>query len=248
MKRIGWRVPAAILLVLPVIGLAVGIVLWMQNALGPSDVALDALQSSDRVEVDQQAGLLTFGWEGVESSTGFIFYPGAGVDYRSYAPVLRMIAENGYFIVVVPMPLNLAFFNGNGADQVVTQYPEVEHWVIGGHSLGGLAAAGYAANHPVIEGIALWASHPADEALKARDIKAISIYGSADGLVTVSQIEESRASLPADTVFVEIDGGNHSQFGSYGQQEYDRPASISPEEQWTRIAAAMESFLASFDD
>jgi pimeloyl-ACP methyl ester carboxylesterase len=159
--------------------------------------------------------------------------------------VLRRIAARGYFVVLTPMPLNLALFNGNAADRVMAKYPEVEHWVIGGHSLGGVAAAGYAAGHPAIEGLVLWASYPANDALKDREIKALSIYGSNDALANAAKIDESRALLPPDTVYVEIAGGNHSQFGSYGLQPGDGAAGISPEEQWTQIGEATAAFLES---
>jgi pimeloyl-ACP methyl ester carboxylesterase len=245
MKRVTWRSVVAIVLILLVFTLTIGLVVWMQGTLGPSETAMNALGSDEQVRVTQEAGLLTFGWAGVESSTGFIFYPGARVDYRSYAPVLRRIAARGYFVVLTPMPLNLALFNGNAADRVMAKYPEVEHWVIGGHSLGGVAAAGYAAGHPAIEGLVLWASYPANDALKDREIKALSIYGSNDALANAAKIDESRALLPPDTVYVEIAGGNHSQFGSYGLQPGDGAAGISPEEQWTQIGEATAAFLES---
>jgi hypothetical protein len=54
----------------------------------------------------------------------------------------------------------------------------------------------------------------------------------------VDRINDSRALLPADARFVAIEGGNHSQFGSYGLQAGDNEAAISPEEQWTQAAAA----------
>lgn len=59
------------------------------------------------------------------------------MDYRAYAPVLKLIAEQGYFVVVVPAPLNLAFFDVNAAARVEAVYPEITNWFVGGHSLGG---------------------------------------------------------------------------------------------------------------
>jgi hypothetical protein len=35
------------------------------------------------------------------------------------------------------MPLNLAVFSPNKADEVITDFPEIEEWYIAGHSLGG---------------------------------------------------------------------------------------------------------------
>jgi pimeloyl-ACP methyl ester carboxylesterase len=181
----------------------------------------------------------------VESSTGFIFYPGSRVDHRSYAPLLREIAARGYFVVLAPMPLSLALFHVDAADQVLAKYPEIEHWAIGGHSLGGVAAAEYASNHPVIEGLVLWAAYPTNDSLREKNLEVLSLYGSNDGLLPPARIEASHALLPADTLFIEIEGGNHSQFGSYGSQPIDGPASIPPEEQWAQVIEATVVFLES---
>lgn len=43
---------------------------------------------------------------------------------------------------------------------------------------------------------------------------------------------------------VEIDGGNHAQFGNYGPQKGDLPAAISPQEQQAQTVAAISAFLA----
>lgn len=64
-----------------------------------------------------------------------------------------------------------------------------------------------------------------------------------DGLVTLRQIEDSRILLSSDTMFIETEGGNHSQFGSYGFQTGDKTATISPEEQWEQIGNATVGFL-----
>ena len=37
---------------------------------------------------------------------------------------------------------------------------------------------------------------------------------------------------PADYKKFKIAGGNHAEFGSYGEQSGDGTANISPEEQW----------------
>jgi hypothetical protein len=57
----------------------------------------------------------------------------------------------------------------------------------------------------------------------------------------------SRALLPADTAFLEIAGGNHAQFGDYGPQTGDNPATISANEQWDQIAAATLALLQRVD-
>jgi dienelactone hydrolase len=244
MKRINFKQ----VIVVPLIALVVAasaFVFWARDVSQPTQAALTALESDDQVVIKEEAGLLTFAPINAQPSTGFIFYPGGRVDYRAYAPILRQIAAQGYFVVVKPMPLNLAFFNINAADQVIAQYPDIQYWAVGGHSLGGVAAASYAAKHPAISGIVFWASYPADASLKDKNVKVLSIYGSNDGLSIVDKIDESRALLPVDGMFVEILGGNHGQFGSYGPQAGDNAANISPEGQWAQTADATSIFLAS---
>lgn len=43
---------------------------------------------------------------------------------------------------------------------------------------------------------------------------------------------------------VEIQGGNHAQFGNYGPQKGDLPATISAQEQQAQTAAAIEEFIS----
>jgi hypothetical protein len=223
--------------------LTLGFVFWASAAAQPTDVALRALESDKRVSVGERNGFITFAPAGVTPTTGFIFYPGGRVDYRAYAPALRMIAEQGYLVAVVKVNLNLAFFEINAADDVIQAYPEVTHWAVGGHSLGGVAASSYAAAHlDSIDGLVLWASYPADDSLTNATIRVISIYGTKD-MAGMEPFDRSRAQLPADTQYVVIDGGNHAQFGAYGSQAGDNPADISAEEQWAQIADATTGFL-----
>ena len=243
MKRLKWIGIAVSVVIVLVIALLAGALIWLRTAMGPSETAMKALQSDDQVMVSQEADFIVFEPKNNAAATGFIFYPGAGVDARSYAPVLREIAARGHFAVLSAMPLDLAFLKPNAADQVIAKYPEIEDWIIGGHSLGGVVAASYAARQPAIDGMVFMASYPANDVLKGSDLPTLSIYGSQDGLTTPQNIEDSRALLPADTDFVEIKGGNHSQFGSYGLQHGDNQATIPPEKQWSQIVDATVAFL-----
>lgn len=224
-----------------------GVAYWLSRAYPASDIALQALQSDAQVTVIQRDGIIAFEPVGKQALTGVIFYPGAGVDHRAYAPVLRKIAARGYFVAIVSVPLNLAFFRTDAAADVMERFPEIEIWTIGGHSLGGVVAATYAGNHPgLVEGVIFFASYPPDDGLRNTAIRVISVYGTNDDLATVEQIDESKGLLPADALFVPIEGGNHSQFGSYGFQEGDGIAAISAEEQQAQAVEAVAQFLESF--
>lgn len=243
MKKVNWRVIAAVTTAVLLV-LFFGFVLWAGDASPATDAALQAMNSDSQVYVSPENGwVIFFPAENPRPETGFIFYPGGKVDYRAYAPVLKKISAKGYFVAVVPPPLNLAFFDVTAAARVQAAYPEIKNWFVGGHSLGGVAAASYASSHEEIRGVVFWASYPADDSLKNKNIPAISIFGTNDGLATTEKLDESKSLLLPDTKFVAIEGGNHAQFGSYGFQDGDNEASISPEEQWTQAANATVLFF-----
>ena len=79
------------------------------NRAVPAPEAVAALVSDERVTVDD-GQYVVFRPTGVTPTTGVIFYPGAACDPRGYAPVLRRVAERGYLVVSVPMPLDMAIF------------------------------------------------------------------------------------------------------------------------------------------
>lgn len=242
MKKI-WRYAAAALVLALVIAGTI-FVFWASDAAPASEIASQAMESDSQVYVSPENGwVIFFPTKNPQPETGFIFYPGGRVDYRAYAPVLKLIAGQGYFIAIVPAPLNLAFFDINAAARVQAEYPEVQNWFVGGHSLGGVVASSYAATHPDIKGVVFFASYPADDSLIAMEMPVLSLYGTNDGLATVDKVTDSRALLPSDAHFIAIEGGNHSQFGSYGLQAGDNEADISPEEQWTQVTAAMVEFF-----
>jgi dienelactone hydrolase len=175
-------------------------------------------------------------------TTAFVFYPGGRVDYRSYAAPLHKIAAEGYLVILLPVPLNLAFFDVNAAERAIAAFPEIRHWVVGGHSLGGVAAGLYAKKKENLDGVVFWASYPADDSLKDTDMKILSIYGTLD-MGGMDAFDASRANLPPDTKFVVIDGGNHAQFGDYGFQPGDHEATIARAEQQKQIVDATLKFL-----
>ena len=207
-----------------------------------------ALESDAQVASNTEPWL-TFRPVNQQPTAGLILYPGGRVDPRSYAPAAREIAAEGYLVVVVPMPLNLAFFAPDRAARVMTAFPEVERWAIGGHSLGGAMAARFAYRQPsAVQGLVLWASYPAASYdLSARELAVVSIYGTRDGLATEEEIAASRPLLPAETRWVAIAGGNHAQFGWYGPQRGDSSATISREAQQQEVVAATLTLLGTLE-
>lgn len=225
----------------------VGFVIWALTPLGPMPEALAALESRDGVIVKIN-DWYDFSPEGDEPDTGFIIYPGGRVDPRSYAPLARLLALHGYRAIIVPMPLNLAVFAPGKAAEVISAYPNITSWSIGGHSLGGAMAANFAsAQQSMVKGLILMAAYPAkSDDLSETGLEVASIYGTLDGVASIESILGAKQILPGSTKWVEIVGGNHAQFGWYGDQPGDLPANITREEQQNQVLEAILDQLMLF--
>ncbi len=230
-----------------VIGLALGgFIAWANTPARPSAEAYAAMKSNDDVKVSlDAAGRLLFEPIGEKNGVGFILYPGARVDPRSYAPLARGIAAGGSVVVIAPMLFNLAVLSPERAQDIIDTYQGVRTWAIGGHSLGGSMAARFASLHiKEIKGLVLWASYPAStDDLSTSALPVLSVSASRDGLATPAKIAAARPLLPPTTVYRPIDGGNHAQFGSYGTQMGDHSATITADEQWRLVVQATADFL-----
>jgi hypothetical protein len=174
-------------------------------------------------------GMIAYG--STNASAGFIFYPGGKVEYTAYEPLMMELASNGVFCVLIEMPFNLAVLDMNAADGIRELYPEIEHWYIGGHSLGGSMAASYVEKHAEdFDGIILLGSYSTAD-LTSTNLSALSLYGSEDGVMNREKYEKYKKNLPTDLIEIKIDGGCHAYFGMYGDQDGDGNPSMSPEEQ-----------------
>ena len=242
-KRLWWVPPALLILVGAVFAL------WASAAAKPMPEAL-AAQEPDALIHIETVPWLVFWPVDRDPTVGLILYPGGRVDSRAYAPIARSLAEEGHLVVIVPMPLNLAFFAPGRAAQVMAAFPGIESWAVGGHSLGGAMAANFCRRNPeAVRGLVLWAAYPAaSDDLSGYQLAAVSIYGTRDGLATPDKIDASRQLLPPDTQWIAIKGGNHGQFGWYGPQAGDNEATISQEEQQAQVFAATRQLLQRLDE
>ena len=196
--------------------------------------------------VQQKNGQLVFR-PNSPTERGLIYYPGGLVDPEAYAVTAQGIANAGYLVVIPKMPLNLAFTGINRADGIRADYPEIESWVIGGHSLGGAMAAEYAKNNEKnLDGLIMFASYPANyKDFVDFPIPILTIIGSRDPGAP-KQEEFYEAIADSANLFV-IEGGNHRQYADYSFQNDDGIATISVAEQQDQIIAATVQFLDSLN-
>lgn len=192
------------------------------------EAAVTAMNSTDNVTVTVENNLAVFTPK--EPKIGFIFYPGGKVEYTAYAPLMKMLADNGILCVIPKMPLNPAVMDVDAAEKISASFPEIDTWYIGGHSLGGSMAASHASHCHKVKGLILLAAYSTED-LSGSELQVLSIYGTRDGVLNMEKYAEYFPNLPADTTEYILEGGNHAQFGSYGKQEGDGNALIGEFEQ-----------------
>ena len=224
----------AVILVVAVIGIAIYV-----QPLRAQESAKAAVASTETVKVIDSGDQIVF-MPFKTPKTGLIFYPGAKVDPVAYSESLRTIAQAGYAVFLEKFPLNFAIISPNRADDVIAKNPSITKWAIAGHSLGGASACLYTKNSSKIKALIFWAAYcdKSFDLSKRTDLQVTSISGSLDGLATAAKVESTKIFAPSSTKYIVIDGGNHAQFGNYGVQSGDNPATISLEDQQKQVVAA----------
>lgn len=204
-------------------------------------IAMDALTYSKDISIQElEDGVTAYIPE--NRKAGLIFYPGGKVEALAYEPLMMTLAEHGILSILIEMPFHLAVLDMNAADGIQEYFPEVKHWYMGGHSLGGSMAASYVAKNTAdFDGLILLASYSTAD-LSNSNLKVISIYGSEDKVLNAEKYGTYKSNLPANLTEYVIEGGCHAYFGVYGKQDGDGTATIS---NWEQIEITVEKITES---
>jgi len=208
------------------------------------DHALGALRDDQRVHVKDGRQIEFVPQQNIQD-LGVILYPGGRCDPRAYAPVMREIAAAGFPVFIPKMPLRLAVLGAKRAGQIMQEQSSIKHWVIGGHSMGGAMAAGWAHNQPdTIRGLFLMGSYAARmHAMPDSQIPVAVLHGTRDFFLSQAELDAQPERLPQHTEFIDINGGDHYQFGSFTNMEVT--ASIPRLDQQRQVTGALLRFLNS---
>ncbi len=230
-KRI--KIVLVIVIVVLAVLLAVSLVYLNTGHYSAQFRAITILSYSQNLEANEGIYIIT---PQEPTDTALIFYPGAKVEAVAYLPLLEKITEQaGIITVLVEMPFNMAFFDINAATEIMQSMPEIEHFYIGGHSLGSAMASTYAeANSEELEGLIVLGGYVYGDYPPER---SLTVYGTFN-----SELEEY---ITYTENIVIIEGGNHAQFGDYGRQAGDPDATISAEQQEDITVDAIYSFIYS---
>ena len=229
--------------------------IWLGRSLRIADDEESSLRSDQAVTVRRDDAVLAFLPATAPARTALIFICGSDVAAEGYTALLQPVAKAGYPVFVVRLPYRRAFLHihqpivFDRARHVIAVHPDITNWVLSGHSLGGALSVLFTQVEPAkVAGLVLIATtYPTDVDLSSLRIPVTQIYASHDGLAGPEKAIASRRLLPAHTRSVEIDGGNHAQFGRYGEQAFDGVATISREEQEALTRAEIIRLLAEVD-
>ena len=227
-------------LVLALISAVCGI--YLADYYRADTASIEAFMPQNTTQIHESGkNLLIFQPEA--ATAGFIFYPGGKVEYTAYSPLMEALASEGILCVLVEMPGNLAVLDMDAAAGIPEQFPEIENWYIGGHSLGGSMAASYLAKHTdAYDGLVLLGAYSTAD-LSGSGLSVLSIYGSEDHVMNREKYTQYRENLPAGFTEVILDGGCHAYFGMYGAQDGDGTPAIRAEEQILQTADAILSMI-----
>jgi len=217
-------------------------------------------------------------WEPAQFSslkqTAILFYQGAPVDAKAYAPLAWLFATAGYRFVVPQMPIRLALYDSSQmiADSIfpLPAFSNTPNWIISGHSFGGSGVSAYILLHNLfgsvpsaVKGVMYIESGPLPLAFgfgTAANIPlpTLVVYGTVDNAAGTFPYLSNSAQNYFQTVpsqqglfnlnvtrFAPIAGGNHYQVGSYGYQSPDNIATICDDVQRADILQAFQAWPAS---
>lgn len=232
------------------------------------DALIDAaMQTTEDVEVFKHRNFaaqpIFLGFEPKKNvrGVGIIIYPGAFVKAEAYAPLAKALSQRGFHAAITSPVFKFQLFKPWQGKAVLEYKGWKNHpraFTIAGHSAGGVAAAMFADEdstfHQKLAGLVLLASYPDDrtDLSSQTDLKVVSVHGTKDALTTQEKIDNSKSLLPADTNFVRIEGGNHTQFYAaregFVQQPTrftvgDNPADILYEMQLSQVVEACCSVM-----
>lgn len=210
------------------IAITVGVcAIYVSDYYRADNTAIASFTASHSVKANESPdGTIVF--EPTDPIAGFIFYPGGKVEYTAYVPLMSALAEQGVLCILIEMPFNLAVLDMNAAKGMTEQYPGIDDWYIGGHSLGGSMAASFVTkNADDFDGLILLGSYSTAKIT----LPVLSVYGSEDKIMNREKYDKYRSNVNLSLTEAVIDGGCHAYFGMYGAQDGDGTPSITNKEQ-----------------
>lgn len=172
-----------------------------------------------------------------------IIYPSSGIGPKGYIGIGRKLASRGYKVVIAKVPMNYPFFSFDKADKIISSNQKEERWYLIAHNTSGEVAAKAAAGNKKIGGVVFLGAYPIGEDLRLINEPVLTIWGTNDGVIDFSKFTAYKSSLPKSAQFVEIVGGNNTNFADVEIISNDNKARISTSGQQDRAVRSIEQFI-----
>ena len=219
-------------LIVALIGL---LIVYSINPYKASDDMKDYIVEDSNVDYYEDFNQITYEHE--DAIANIIIIPGGKVKAEAYKYMASRLAQMHYKVTIYKPLLNLSILTGKSADQFID--PNMENIIIG-HSLGGVTASMIASDNTNIDYLILLGSY---STVDISSVSVLLITAENDLILNQENYEKSKVFLPDDHVEYEIIGGNHGQFGWYGNQNKDGEASIDVKEQQDTIISQILHFI-----
>jgi hypothetical protein len=225
-----------ILLGIVVVGF-IALLIYSRNPYQALEEMNNTIEQNDyeNVTVNDQSKFISFTVE--DPKANIIFVPGGLVEPDSYSYLAIEIASNGYNVTIVKVPFNLAILQPGSPLSYVDD--SLDNYIIG-HSLGGVVASIAANQSDDISKVILLGSYPIRD-LTNKD--TLMITAEFDIAMDQEKFDESLQYVNDSNILFNIEGGNHAQFGWYGEQKGDGEATLTTLEQQNIVVDQIINFI-----
>lgn len=173
-----------------------------------------------------------------QPSKHILIIPGGKVEPESYEYLATLLAINGYDVTIAKPLFNLAILTPNYFHRFLSE--TLDNVVIG-HSLGGTVGSMISSSNDLVSHVVFLASYPIQD---VSNKQVLVITAENDLVLDASKIDENSEYLPENYRNTVIAGGNHAQFGWYGDQKGDGQATIDTITQQDLIITEIISFIS----
>jgi len=198
--------------------------------------AIDGLDTSS-ITVEETSRMVSYTVD--DPLANVLFIPGGLVNPHSYDYLVINLALNQYNVTVFKPFFDLAILTPNFASRYLDD--SMPNYIVG-HSLGGVVASMISSGNDLISKVVLLGSYPVKD---ISDKETLLITAEFDLGMDEQAFTDSLQYVGDNFTIVNIEGGNHAQFGWYGPQKGDGEALISTLEQQTQVIQLLLDFFQS---
>lgn len=201
--------------------LLVGLFIYSQFSYDSLEAMDEQIDLIDDTSVDRDENFWSIKYSVDNPKKNIVFVPGGLVDPDAYSYIALSLATEGYNVSIIKPLFNLAILTPNQGTRYIDE--SLDNVIIG-HSLGGVVSSMIASKSDSISQVVLMGSYAIKD---ITDKEVMLISAEFDLGMDLETFDENLKYVNDDYIGHYIEGGNHAQFGWYGEQRGDGDATIS---------------------